>query len=615
MIAKKPSYKKEVTILVQKKKNNSSKKLFFILVMLIFIFLGIVGRLFYIMRVKSPNYKSLALKQWTNDFEIPARRGRILDRNGMEIAVSMNAYRVDLDMVTLKDSLLNKKMTMDQLAAKLSPILNMPTDKISAVFNRTTPTGTPIKFAILSRGIDKPQVDKINELKIKGLIISSDSKRYYPNNNFLASVLGYVNLEGKGVSGVELNYDKELSGIPGRTTFEADRNSTQLPYGNSDYKAPVNGKDIVLTIDENIQSIAEKAAQKALTDNKAKSVTITVMDPKTGEILAMVSKPDFDPNNPGKDSKGNAVKSIDDTVKNIAVQSAFEPGSIFKVITSYAAIKENVANENSTFYCNGSLKVDGHTINCWDLNGHGTETFGDIIKNSCNVGFMKLGQQLGKGRLGYYVSLFGFGQKTGIDLPGESIGIIKNPDKLNNVDLSSLAFGQGLSVTAVQYLSALNSVANGGTWIRPHIMKQITHADENNNPVVDKTFNNFGKKEILDANSVSTLKGYLEKVVSLPTGVGHNAFIDGYHIAGKTGTAQKANPKGGGYEADKYFSSFAGMAPVDDPKITLLVSVDEPDPSNYYAAQVSAPVAKDLFSEIFNYMIMKGQLSLNKTGN
>ncbi|WP_425350708.1 stage V sporulation protein D [Clostridium muellerianum] len=601
-------------MLVQKGKNNSPQKLFFILVMIIFIFSIFIGRFFYIMKIKSPVYKSLALDQWTKDFEIPSKRGKILDRNGIEIAVSMNAYRVDLDMSTLRETLVNKKMTMEQFAAKLSPILNITTDKISNLLNSISPNGIPIKFAILARGIDKTQVDKIKELKINGLIISSDAKRYYPNNNFLASVLGYVNLEGKGVSGVELSYNKELSGTPGRTTYETDnKNSSQLPYGDSDYKDPVNGKDIVLTIDANIQSIAEKAAQKALTDSKAKSVTITVMNPKTGEILAMVSKPDFDPNNPTKNLKEKAPKSIDDIVKNNAVQNAFEPGSIFKVITSYAAIKEIVATEKSTFYCNGSLNVDGSPIHCWNLDGHGTESFGDIIKNSCNVGFAKLGQQLGKKRLGYYVSLLGFGKRTGIDLPGESAGIVKNPDTLNNFDLSSLAFGQGLSATSVQYLAALNSIANGGTWIRPHIMKQISHVNENNRTIVDKTFNDFGKKTILDPIAIATLKPYLEKVVSDPSGVGHNAFIEGYHIAGKTGTAQKANPKGGGYENNKYFSSFAGMAPVDNPKITLLVSVDEPDPSRYYASEVSAPVAKDLFSQIFNYMIMKGQLSLVKS--
>jgi stage V sporulation protein D (sporulation-specific penicillin-binding protein) len=276
-------------------------------------------------------------------------------------------------------------------------------------------------------------------------------------------------------------------------------------------------------------------------------------------------------------------------------------------------MKENVANENSSFVCNGSLNVDGHIIYCWERNGHGTESFIDIIKNSCNVGFMQLGKGLGKDRLTSYTKQFGFGEKTGIDLPGESSGIIKTANKMNNVDLASFAFGQGLSVTAVQYLAAFNSIANGGTWIRPHIMKEIRHTDENNKLTVDKQFSDYGKKQIVDANTAATLRGYLEQVVS--KGVANNAFIEGYHIAGKTGTAQKANPKGGGYETDKYFSSFAGMAPANDPKVTLLVSIDEPDPTiDYYAGQVSAPVAKELFNDIFSYMIMKGQLTLEGTG-
>jgi stage V sporulation protein D (sporulation-specific penicillin-binding protein) len=334
------------------------------------------------------------------------------------------------------------------------------------------------------------------------------------------------------------------------------------------------------------------------------------MDPKTGEVLAMVSKPDFDPNNPTKDLKQQDSKSLDNLLKINAVQDTFEPGSIFKVITSYAAMKENVVSENDTFVCNGSTKVDGHTIYCWKRDGHGTESFVDIIKNSCNVGFMELGKRLGKERLTQYADTFGFGHKTGIDLPGEASGIIRPPDKMNNIDLAALSFGQGLSVTAVQYLAAFNSIANGGTWIKPHIMKQITHTDDTDKTITDKEFNDFGKKQIVDKDTANTLRGYLEQVVS--NGVGNKAFIPGYHIAGKTGTAEKANPNGGGYETDKYFSSFAGMAPADDPKITLLVSIDEPDPSNYYGGQISAPVAKDLFNDIFNYMIQKGQLTLPK---
>ena len=573
-------------------------------VILFATFILITGRLFYIMIYKSPEYKAKALKQWTNNLQIPAKRGRILDRNGMELGVSINSYRIDIDMTTLRQTLMDK-MTMDQLASKLSTATDLPTEQISNVLNKTPDKG----FAVLSRGLSKPQADNVKALNIRGIIVSTDSKRYYPNNSFLSAVLGHVNLDGEGVSGVELTYDKELSGTPGSATYIADRNNSQLPFDDSQYTPPVNGKDLVLTIDENIQLVAEKAAEKALNENRAKSVSITVMDPKTGEILAMVSKPDFDPNNPSK-NKQQAAKPNENLWQINSVQNTFEPGSIFKVVTAYAAMKENLVNENDTFVCNGSTKIDGHTIYCWKRDGHGTESFVDIIKNSCNVGFMELGKRLGKDKLTEYINKFGFGQKTGIDLPGESAGIVKTPDKMNNVDLATLAFGQGLGVTAVQYLAAFNAVANGGTWIRPHIMKEITHTDDDNKVITDKKYDNLGKKEIVDKNTASTLRGYLEQVVS--NGVGKNAFIEGYHIAGKTGTAQKANPKGGGYETDKYFSSFAGMAPADDPKVTLLVSIDEPDPSNYYAGQVSAPVAKEVFNGIFNYMIMKGDLSLEK---
>ena len=565
------------------------------------------------MIVRGSEYKADALKQWTSDIEIPAKRGQILDRNGLELAVSMNSYRLDLDMTTLRQNLMDKKMSNDQLAEKLSSVINIPTDEISKILNKTSSNGNPIRFAVLTRGITKPQADKVKELNFRGIIISSDSKRYYPNNAFLSSVLGFVNGEGKGVSGAELTYDKELSGTPGNAMYQTDNRNSQLPYADSQYSAPVNGKDLVLTIDENIQLIAERAASKALITTRAKSVSITVTDPKTGEILAMVSKPDFDPNNPNKKDTKTTNKSTQDLLRIDAVQNSFEPGSIFKVVTAYAAMKENVANENSSFVCNGSLNVDGHPIYCWNRDGHGNESFVDIIKNSCNVGFMQLGKSLGKDRLTSYAKQFGFGEKTGIDLPGESAGIVKNANKMNNIDLATFAFGQGLSVTAVQYLAAFNSIANGGTWIRPHIMKEIRHTGEDNKLTVDKEFSDYGKKQIVDANTAATLRGYLEQVVS--KGVANNAFIEGYHIAGKTGTAQKANPKGGGYETDKYFSSFAGMAPANDPKVTLLVSIDEPDPTiNYYAGQVSAPVAKELFNDIFSYMIQKGQLTLENTG-
>ncbi|MBC2579570.1 stage V sporulation protein D [Clostridium sp. DJ247] len=603
--------------MVQKKNTKKieiSKKLISIFFIFALVFLVVTIRLFYVMGLKATGYKARAEQQWMNKLNIPAKRGKILDRNGKELAVSLDCYRIDLDLNTLRQTLMSKKTSNEDLALKISPILNMSNEQVLKILNLTSPSGIPASFATLARGINKPQADQIEALKIRGIIVSSDSKRYYPNNNFLSSVLGHIDSEGKGVSGVEVSYDKDLSGIPGNISFQADnRNRRALPYDDSQYISPVDGKDIILTIDENIQLIAEKAAEKALVDNKAKSVTITIMDPKTGEILAMVSKPDYDPNNPNKLTKYNKdPKLISKYWQNNAVQNTFEPGSIFKVITAYAAMETNLVKESDTFVCNGSLKVDGHTINCWRREGHGTESFVDILKNSCNVGFMEVGKKLGKQNLADYEKKFGFGQKTGIDLPGEASGIIKDASKMNNVDLAALSFGQGISVTSVQYLAAFNSIANGGTWIRPHVMKKIIHTDENNKTITDKEYSDFNKKQIVDGNTAATLKGYLEQVVT--SGVANNAFIDGYHIAGKTGTAQKALPNGGGYETDKYFSSFAGMAPANDPKITLLVSIDEPNPAKYYGGQVSAPVAKELFENIFNYMIMKGDLSLGQSG-
>ena len=558
---------------------------------------------------QSTLYKVKALSQQTNEIKISAKRGSILDRNGNPLAVSQDVYRVDVDMSTLRQSI-KGKMTSDQLTKKIADVLSMSQDKVSKILFPNS--DTPVKYATIARQIDKGKADKIKALKILGLIVSSDSKRNYVNGNFLASVLGHIDTDGNGALGVERTYNKQLAGIPGRLTSQKDVNNNSLPYDDSEYIAPANGKDVVLTIDETIQHYAEDAAQKALTQNKAKAVTITVMDPNNGEILAMVNKPDYDPNNPY--GSGNLTsEKIVNSWKNNAVQNTFEPGSIFKVITSYAGLSEKVVDDNTIFTCDGSISVDGPVIHCWDLNGHGTEHLVDIIKNSCNVGFVELGKLIGKDKMYKYEKLLGFGEKTGIDLPGEAVGTIRTPDKVTNFDLAQNSFGQGVSVTSVEYLSAFNAIANGGTWIRPHVMKKIVHTDSNNKQVVDQEYTDYGKKQILDPTIISKLKPYLLKVVNDTSGVGYNAHIDGYDIAGKTGTAQKADAKTGGYQAGKYMASFAGMAPANNPKITLLVSVDEPDAAQqYYAGQVAAPVAKDLFQEIFDYMALKGQYDITK---
>ncbi len=581
-----------------------AKRLLIILMIFGIVFSAIIGRLFYVMYINGNFYKTKELYQDTEDITISAKRGDILDRNENKLAVSIATYRVDIDMNTLRISLKKSGISMDELTAKLSSILNMDSKKITNILYMKSPQGNPVEFATLVRKIDKNQADAITALKIQGLIISDDTQRNYINNNFLASTLGYTNAEGNGVSGVEDSYNSELTGIPGREVLETDRKENALPYENSQYVAPVDGKNVELTVDEQIQKYAEDAAEKALKDNTAKSVTITVMNPKNGEILAMVSKPDFNPNSPSVNISGTTTP-VDDLWKNNAVQNTFEPGSIFKVITAYTGMITGAVNDATTFFDPGSIVVDKNVINCWLLSGHGTESFSDIIKNSCNVGFVELEQlidKVAKGSLLKYIKIFGFGQKTGIDLPGETTGIVRSANQTNNVDLAHIAFGQGISVSAVQYLAAFNSVANGGTWIRPHVMKKIEHTDSNNKQIVDKTYDNLGEKTILDKNTTTTLRGYLRRVVSDKTGVGNAADVPGLDIAGKTGTAEKSDPATRGYAPGKYMSSFAGMAPYSDPKITMLISVDEPDQEKYYASQVAAPVAHDLFTKIFAYL-------------
>lgn len=582
------------------------KRLFITYSMLALILLALIGRLLYLMTFDSKKLKDIASAQWTSYLKIDAKRGNILDRNSHELAISADVYRVDLDLTSLRQTLSENKISIDTFASELSEILKLKSEDIKSAMNTTLKNGLPASWAPLKRQVEKADSDKLKALKIFGIIVSPDTKRFYPQHDFLSNVIGNINAQGNGNSGVEEFYNKELAGEAGAITFEKDSKSNQLFYGDSRYTVPIEGKSIQLTIDEVIQRYTEKAAEKALMDNKAKAVSIVVTNPKNGEILAMVNKPDYDLSNPQAGAKTS--EELNMLWKNRSVENIFEPGSIFKVITAAAAMENRTSKENDTFVCNGYLNVSDRIIKCWDPRGHGTENFIDILKNSCNVGFMEVGQKLGKDKLVTFAKKLGFGEKTGIDLPREEAGIVKNVKNMNDVDLATMSFGQGVSVTQVQYMAAFNSIANGGVWIKPHIMRNLVHYNENGAVVIDKKFDDFQKKQVLDTSLTNTLRGYMEKVVS--EGVGSNAYIKDLPIGGKTGTAQKVNDKGV-YEDKKYMSSFAGLAPVTDPKITLIITIDEPDPSNYYAGQVAAPVAKDLFSEIFNYIAINPDVLAN----
>ena len=612
------------------KKNNfidrgkTRKRLSYAAAMMIFVFAVLIMRLSYIMIVKAPDYSKRAEEQWTSEVKIDAIRGKILDRNGKELAVSANVYRVDFDLNSIKTYLRAKLsnltdqdieqrksvgiplpteeqgITTDDIAPAIANALNLDKQDVKKKLETKLPSGADAGSATLIRRITKEEADKVNALKIRGVLVSPDTKRYYPNNNFLSHVLGSTNSDGVGLTGVELQYNSYLAGTPGMKITELEKSNTDYPYTISKFTSPQNGKDVVLTIDENIQAFAEKVAQQVYDENKAKATSVLVMDPKTGEILAMVNKPDFNPNTPFEgceNFEGNTeTEKTNKMWRNRLVNDTFEPGSIFKVITAITALEENTVTADTDFFCGGSIAVGGIHPKCWKAGGHGAQKFPDIIKNSCNVAFVQLGQMIGKEKLCEYINKFGFGKVSGVDLPGEARGIVKKVDKITEADLATISFGQTNTVNSVQYMTALNAIANGGTLIQPHVMKEVTHIDENGNTVVDETFKPK-ETRVASVEKTAELRRYLEGVVT--EGSGKSTFIQGYHIGGKTGTAQKVE---NGKYSGKYISSFVGMAPIEDPKVTVMITVDEPSNGAYYAGQVAAPAAKTLFTDLFNYL-------------
>lgn len=580
------------------------KRLTLVVWTIVVVFFILILRLSYIMIVKRDEYSSRAEEQWTSEVSIDARRGRILDRNGVELAVSANVYRVDFDLNSVRQYLKNNSLTNADIAGKIADAVGMEENKVMEKLETKLASGANAGSATLIRRIEKESADKVNNLNIDGVIVSPDTKRYYPKGEFLAHVLGSTNVDGQGLTGVELQYNEYLSGVPGVRISEIERNEENLSYTISNFTEPIDGKDVTLTTDSKIQAIAEKVAEKGLVDNQAKRVSIMVMNPNNGEILAMVNKPDFDPNNAFdgfEDFSGETDgEKLQKMWRNSLVNDTFEPGSIFKVVTMVTALEEGIASESDTFECGGSLQVGSHTIKCWKTSGHGSQILPQILQNSCNVGFMKLGEKIGKETLNEYIKKLGFGKTTGIDLPGEASGIVKKTESITESDLATISFGQTNTVTAIQYMQAFNVLANGGSLIQPHILKEVSHYDNTGTKIVDETFEPVISKNVLSAKSTATLRDYLERTVN--EGGSNKSYIEGYHIGGKTGTAQKVNSVTGGYESGKYISSMAAMAPIDSPEITAFISIDEPSNGAYYAGVVTAPLMKILLTDIFNYM-------------
>lgn len=602
------SVKKNVKSVKKKKKLTMPKcdnRLLFTSSVIGCLLIIFVVKLFYIMIIKHEEYSQMAQGQRERTESVKASRGSILASNGQVLATNVEVYRVDLDLASIRTHCEEKEVTIEQVGKSLSEALEMSYDDIMAKLNLKKPNGSPATYATLIRGIHKDKADKTKGLKIHGVIVGNDTIRVYPGDNYLGHTLGSVNLDTVGLNGVELQYEEYLSGVPGMSISEVDGWESEIPGNKELFTPPVQGKDITLTIDENIQLIVENIAEQALAENSAKGVSILAMNPKNGEILGMVNKPDFNPNEPFEGFEAfpgeNDTEKVQNMLRNNMVSDAFEPGSTFKVFSLMAALEEGVVSENDTFNCTGGTMFGDTLVKCWKLEGHGVQTLPQILQNSCNVGFMEVGARLGKEKLTEYIHKYGFGVETGIDLPGEAAGIVKSPEGITDMDLGAISFGQTNTVTTMQLMQAFNAVANGGDIIQPHIMKEISHKEGQETEVIDNIFDPKIQRGIMSPENTAVMRDYLERTINEGKEVGHFMGPE-YRVGAKTGTAEKPDLNSGGYAKDKYIASALAMYPIDDPQITIYIKVDEPNPQKYYGGQVVSPLLKVFFKEVDSYL-------------
>lgn len=547
----------------------------FFLFTLGFFLLG--GRVFWLQFIQGAELSEKALQNRTRDTTLKAKRGIIYDRNGTELAISISADSIYVVPAEVKQS---KKAT--DTAHQLAEILEM--DELK-VYERITKNSD---WEWVKRQIDQEKSAKIRKMDLPGIGILEENRRYYPKKTLACHILGISGIENTGLEGIDFFYNDLVGGTPGQLIIEHDGVNRPIPEATHQYIPPVEGANLILTLDETIQYITERELDKVFKERKAKRAAAIVMDPKTGEILAMTSRDNFDPNQYGDYPDANR--------RNFAINDAYEPGSTMKITTAAMALEEKTVNANSTFYCPGHIKVGRETITCPNSKAHGSQTFAQIVENSCNVGFVQVGLALGVDKYYHYLNAFGFGKKTGIDLPGEASGIIVPQKRAAQaqIDLASMAMGQANAVTAIQLTTAVAAVANEGKLMKPHLVKEITDKDGK----VIKKFEPKVVNRVVSPQTAKELCHILEGEVT--NGTGKNAYIEGYRSAGKTGTAEKIKA-GGGYMKDEYIASFVGFAPADDPELVCIVVVDAPQGYPYYGGWVAAPAFKAIMEDSLRY--------------
>lgn len=556
-------------------------KIKWVKIITVLIVIAIILKIGYIQIIDRVNIYNKAVDLWQRSFPVEANRGLILDSDNNVLATNLTTA----SLVVVPSQIKDIEMTAEKLAEILNVDIKVMQEKLGkkVSIQRIQPEG---------RQLDDEVAAKIDRLKLPGVYLIKDTKRYYPKDNYLGQTLGFVGIDNQGLLGLELKYDNYLNGNNGSIDYFMDAKSNPLTLYPSVYSAPTTGFDLQLTIDGDVQDIIERELNNAYDTYNPDGIWALAMEPSTGKVLGMACKPDFNPND---------YKSADKDVynQNIPIWKTYEPGSTFKIITFSSALNENLFDmDKDTYFDKGYEIVGGARIKSWKKGGHGLQTFREVLQNSSNPGFVEIGRRLGKDKLYEYVKKFGLTEKTGIDLPGESKGIMFDYDVFNELEQATVAFGQGISVTPMQLVRAVCACVNGGTLYKPYLVDKVI--DNYSNDII------YEKKpealrRVISEDTSKKVRDALETVVT--DGGGKNAYIDGYRIGGKTGTAQKA--VNGSYVDGGYILSFVGIAPIDDPKIVLYVAMDNPKNCVQYGGTTVAPIARKMLVDILPSMGVK----------
>ncbi|MEE0700028.1 MAG: stage V sporulation protein D [Bacilli bacterium] len=557
----------------------------------IIVFIVIILKVFYIQVFEYDKLNNLAHDLWSRNLPIEADRGKIYDRNGVVLADNITTT----SLVLIPNQIKDKKTTTE----KLAKILNVSYDAMkehvykNTSIERVHPFGRRLAYSV---------AEQIEKLKLEGVYLVRESKRSYPYGKELSHTLGFVGIDNQGLSGIELQYDDYLTGEYGAIKYFSDAKGNKLNLSQV-YESPQNGVNVTLTVNQKIQASVERELNNVVTKYNPETALAIAMDPNSGEILAISSRPNFEAVN----YKDYDIETLN---RNLPIWATYEPGSTFKIITLAAALNEGLVNlDKDTFYDGGSVRVANAKIKCWKAGGHGFQTFLQVVENSCNPGFVELGNRLGKEKLFDYIDKFGFGKKTGIDLNGEASGIIFNLDKVGPVELATTAFGQGVSVTPIQQITAVSAAINGGILYKPYIVKSLNDPETNS---VIKENNPTKVRRVIKEETSKEVRRALESVVT--NGSGRNAYIEGYRVGGKTGTAQKV--KDGVYMVGNYILSFMGFLPADDPQIVVYVAINNPKRVVQYGGVVSAPIAKSILTDAIDALnIERRMVSTEKKYN